>query len=1250
MALSVKQHASLDCPEPEYEINVAYHADAINGASEICNGNGILTNVYGDFQALADLYTQGATGTAANSDICDDGMDVVFCIDYTGSMNSAIQGVKNGIAQIATEIDTLSSGNFRLGLVLFDGDTGTTPVYASSGYYQGLPSSQKYNQPNPHFSGGSNYITCVEKMSAVDNITSFTNNLNAISQPVNSSTGMRLGSATECGGTATYGITQGFAGQWRAAALKVVILITDDKSEENTSYFTGTVIPNLDALDIQVFHNTSLTPTSTPNNNIDIGRYKAAAEDTTPAGLYIDNLNYSSTWTTTLISGLQDLCATTTTYTCDPAPAGWYADVPVVQGTTVVYYWDGTAWTGSYSCPLPLYTVNIDFDDNITNGSVNDFPINHPNYLDIDTLTFTGNAGDVFSATASCSVAAGYQNLILNVTNVSDNTVITNTSVNNGTLEVTIQVTIQGASSESLQINGTASQIPRTLRVDVINATTDTQDANGDSQTPAGYIKPIIVEPSSGWTNMGSTYNTFAQRYDFIDTPGQIYNFDVEFVPSPSDYSLNVQSMIKQSTTLTGQGGNSFAAGLNAVSNLSLTTGSISPDLAGTITIPSVDCHVRIYINGDVNQIQYRYQLYGSDQITGATASPTVHQFDGYTGETFAFDVQADPDPGYNNVNVTTAILNTAYSGNAAITTGPTITSGNTSAEGIVTMPSGGGQGGVILGGTASQIQYTYTVTVVTGLNLSTLSWNTIILTGAAGAAVSLSGISGLGNAQYTYNITTISNNSSGVLTSTINSASTPSIDLSLTMPLGNGSATVYLTGTQAENQYNYTLDIIADPPTPNGSFANPSVTLTGALGDVITGTFTYNQAPGYTYLFSGHSSSDGAITDASYVSGQELSTTYEVTMPNGGGSGTITCDDIEENQTEYTYLLGWDTSQNPQVGTNGSVGATPITLTGEAGTQQPWQYTLTPSPSYYEISNLSTGTIHTYTGASSNWNTYNTTGTEITVSQISIAPGNAETISGYVTMPSGGGQGALLPLKVQIKNPTVDFQVNVVNNISNTTFTPTSPFQFSGGAGSAHSQTIDLTPNSGYTHDITSVTVSNTHSGAFSAQSNIADDVLTNLTMPQGGGSTTVTIGGTSTPTIVYANFTFTEEAGGSAEAQGDWDNASLQVSGVPGSTHSISNSWRTTNNGQGRSFSGGSSTTVTRSGTNYPSQDPFNGTLCIALQLVEMSPRWEVRLQCQQAVVLGSLNLSLLDSLQLLQQMLVIVLIIPLVVLHLW
>jgi len=199
MAISVKQFKNLlDCPEPQYEINIAYHADAATGGSEICNGNGTLTNVYGDFSSLSDLYSNAATGNAAITDICDEGMDVVFVVDYTGSMSGAINGVKTGIAQIAQEIDTQTSGNYRLGLVLYDeyDNTGqySTLQYAASGYYQNLPSDQKIIEPNATANKKQVY-TCIEKMDVVGNIgdasSGFTQGLNAINASSNSSTGMK---------------------------------------------------------------------------------------------------------------------------------------------------------------------------------------------------------------------------------------------------------------------------------------------------------------------------------------------------------------------------------------------------------------------------------------------------------------------------------------------------------------------------------------------------------------------------------------------------------------------------------------------------------------------------------------------------------------------------------------------------------------------------------------------------------------------------------------------------------------------------------------------------------------------------------------------------------------------------------------------------------------------------------------------------------------------------------------------------
>ena len=87
MAISVKQFTNpLNCDEPAYQLDVQYSSDTANGASIICNGNGTDVSIFGDYANLGDIYTNGSSGSASNTDICLDGIDVVFALDYTLSL------------------------------------------------------------------------------------------------------------------------------------------------------------------------------------------------------------------------------------------------------------------------------------------------------------------------------------------------------------------------------------------------------------------------------------------------------------------------------------------------------------------------------------------------------------------------------------------------------------------------------------------------------------------------------------------------------------------------------------------------------------------------------------------------------------------------------------------------------------------------------------------------------------------------------------------------------------------------------------------------------------------------------------------------------------------------------------------------------------------------------------------------------------------------------------------------------------
>lgn len=1154
MAISVKQFKNLlDCPEPQYQINVAYNSDAQNGGSEICAGNFTSTDVYGDFSSLADLYTQGAQGNAATTDICEEGMDVVFCIDYTGSMSGAINGVKAGISQIATEIASLSNNNYRLGLVTFDGaQTTSSGHYASSPYYQALPQSQRHVGPNPHGSGGNLYITCQELM-ALNNIgdatTGFTKNLNALATGTNgsgnSATGMSLGEAIECGGQATYDISQGFAGQWRADVLKIIIVITDDQSEESAAYFQNTVVPALDNQNIQVFHNTDLTSTgSSPQTDLDNGRYKAAANDTTPAGIYISDLTYTQTWYTNLITGIQNLCEETTTYTCDPAPAGWYADVPIFAGTTVAYYWDGSAWTNSYACPAPQYIVDVDIVDAITNGSVDAIPPLHPNYLDSDTLRFgPAVANTQFSATIQCSVDSGYQNLSLNVSNVSDTAVITNTSVNNGTLEVTIQVTIgSNNSTESIQINGTASQVQHTLDLSFHENINTTTDINGNANTgPNGTAYLVPVDPIGGWTGSGTGapgQPSILSR-QITATAGTPITIEIQGEPNPSDYTVE----------FSGYGVvNPSPAALNPLlSNaISAPNALVGDTMSITFNMPAYSGSAQVHLSGASRQPIYRFTVYSSETITGASIpAPTSQIFLGYTGDQFNFSKLLQLDPGYTNLNVTGVVADLNYSGNSALSNIQP-TSNNDGGECLVTIPgSNGTSAGIVINGTTDQIDYDYVITI--NDTFSQASWNQVTLTGPAGSAQSITATS-INNGGYSFNATSITGAPAG-LSATISNATSMAIDLALAnMPLGGGSATIEVRGSQTQNSYNYTLNIQTDNPV-SGSFASSSTTLTGYAGQIIPGTFTFNQAPNTQYTSTGHSTSDNAIQNLVYTGVNQLfSTNYEVQMPLGGGSGTITCDDATSSTINYTYNIHFDDSQFGNSGNISLTPVSPITIQSEAGVQTNFSYAMTPSPSYWEIAlQPQNVTVHDNNGNS------------IPNSQVSIGSltniNSTKLINGTLTMPVGGGNAWVRP-KGGVNNPRFDFVVTGATQIGNTSILGTNPVTLSGQVGDSLTTTFNVVSTSGYSHDVTGVNISNSYNGAVTGSPTISDDMKIDVVMPVGGGSATATATGTSQTSTVFMNFNFAEDP--TIANEGQWDNNSLQFQGAPGTTHNMSNVWR--------------------------------------------------------------------------------------------
>lgn len=180
---------------------------------------------------------------------CSEGMDVVFLVDYTGSMGGAIDGVKTSIANIASTIVTESNSNYRLGLVIFDEYTsGTNSNYDDKTDYTSLPSSQRYI--NTGLNSTYQWITAVEMMSS-NNQTSFTSQLNKLN-----TSNFPLGSGQGSPEPSDMGVDlvalQNFAGSFRNNVARLVVLITDNTPGGNDDAYNSTDVNFVNSLTPQL--------------------------------------------------------------------------------------------------------------------------------------------------------------------------------------------------------------------------------------------------------------------------------------------------------------------------------------------------------------------------------------------------------------------------------------------------------------------------------------------------------------------------------------------------------------------------------------------------------------------------------------------------------------------------------------------------------------------------------------------------------------------------------------------------------------------------------------------------------------------------------------------------------------------------------------------------------------------------------------------------------------------------------------
>ena len=247
-----------------------------------------------------NFQNKGILVTSKYVPSCVEGMDVVFLIDYTGSMGDEIDALKLNISSIVQTIITESGGDYRLGLVIFDEYTGqVNHKYGTNVEYTSLPAAQRYVNYNA-VANKSQWITALEVMS-ISNNTSFTTQLNKLNNTLELGSGA---SHPEPGGIGFQQILNGITGEFRSNVSKLVILITDaqpggdddsyDATDDNFLHTVGTAagVANVRALVLS------------QRNNLPNREYRILADDS--GGSFTQDSNLSPT---TIVQIIEDICS-----------------------------------------------------------------------------------------------------------------------------------------------------------------------------------------------------------------------------------------------------------------------------------------------------------------------------------------------------------------------------------------------------------------------------------------------------------------------------------------------------------------------------------------------------------------------------------------------------------------------------------------------------------------------------------------------------------------------------------------------------------------------------------------------------------------------------------------------------------------------------------------------------------------------------------------------------------------------------
>lgn len=262
------------------------------------NENRQIEEYYKYLVFLSDSIRHQNKGKKINGTItCIDGMDVVFLLDYTASMENAINAIKAAIASIVSTIVTESGNNYRLGLVLFDEYKppfiGAVAYYEGTATYLGLPAGQKYTNLYDVAGTASDrkqYITAMEVFSQ-NNQSTFITQLNLLN-----TNDFPIGYGGDPPEPSDMGVDRvvnhDLAGSFRDNVSKLIILITDEPSSGDDDInnatdtaFANTLIADCNAKGIKVLLMKNNAASKEPLETLALGTGGLVSNSFTPSAI-----------------------------------------------------------------------------------------------------------------------------------------------------------------------------------------------------------------------------------------------------------------------------------------------------------------------------------------------------------------------------------------------------------------------------------------------------------------------------------------------------------------------------------------------------------------------------------------------------------------------------------------------------------------------------------------------------------------------------------------------------------------------------------------------------------------------------------------------------------------------------------------------------------------------------------------------------------------------------------------------------